>query len=64
MGKDGLSQDELIVQAYYQGIEDLSNQILSFLRNTDLVQSWELRDLLYSNLSSLDNNLKVVDFTG
>ena len=42
--------DDAIVEAYYQGIEDLANQVLFYLRNTDLVQSYELRDLMYSNL--------------
>jgi len=44
--------NDAIVEAYYQGIEDLANQVLSYLRNTDLVQSWELRELMWSNLNT------------
>ena len=49
------SIDDQVVQAYYQGIEDLANQVLSYLRNVDIVQCWELRELMYSNLNSFQD---------
>ena len=52
-----------VVAAYYQGIEDLAHQVLSYIRNVDILQSWELRDLMYDNLNSFQQRPAKIDFT-